>query len=30
LRSRYRSKAPEGSAAPEFSHTYTLVVEAFQ
>lgn len=30
LRSRHRDKAPEGSAAPEFSHTYTLVVEAFE
>ncbi|MDC0598223.1 DUF4198 domain-containing protein [Gammaproteobacteria bacterium] len=29
LRSRHRDYAPEGSAAPEFSHTYTLVVEAF-
>lgn len=30
LRSRHRDKAPEGSAAPEFSHTYTLVVEVFE
>lgn len=30
LRSRHRDTAPEGSAAPEYSHTYTLVVEAFE
>lgn len=30
LRSRHRAEAPEGSAAPEFSHTYTLVIEAFE
>lgn len=30
LRSRHRALAPEGMAAPEISHTYTLVVEAFE
>lgn len=28
LRSRHRAQAPAGSAAPELSHTYTLVIEA--
>lgn len=28
LRARHRAAAPEGMAAPELSHTYTLVVEA--
>lgn len=28
LRSRHRAIAPAGSAAPELSHTYTLVIEA--
>jgi hypothetical protein len=30
LRSRHRAPAAEGMAAPEISHTYTLVVEAFE
>lgn len=30
LRARHRAPAPEGAAAPEFSNTYTLVVEAFE
>lgn len=28
MRARHRAKAPKGSPAPEYSHTYTLVLEA--
>lgn len=30
FRSRHRAAAPAGSAAPELSHTYTLVIEAVE